>query len=186
MIYSRFDFDKTLQMAGRFIHNFSGRLNYTKLLKLMYLADRSSLGACERTISGDKFFSLPKGPILSSVYELIKGELLEGEKQQAWNEHISKQRYDLLLIKDPGLDELSDYEVELIDKLSEQFMQFNLGEMIQFCHDNLPEWEDPGASCVLIKEEAILSALGKSEGEIEAIREEIESIESLKEAPGEY
>ncbi|MCE5271406.1 SocA family protein [bacterium] len=186
MIRSRFDFEKTLQMACRFIQNNGGGLNYTKLLKLMYLADRDSLKTIERPISGDRFYSLPKGPILSNVYELIKNQVLQEEIQSVWNAHIIKRKYDLFITKNPGTDELSEFEINLIDKLSFQFARYTLGEMIQYCHDNIPEWKDPGSSCEPIREEDILSAVGKRKEEIESIREEIESVEALNDVLGKY
>jgi len=42
-------------------------MKYLGLLKLLYLADRDALKEIERPITGDRYFSLKNGPVLSRV-----------------------------------------------------------------------------------------------------------------------
>jgi len=70
----RFAFDerKATAAAAFLLEQAGGSLEYFTLIKLMYFADRESLDAFGRPISGDRFVSMANGPALSTVYNLIK------------------------------------------------------------------------------------------------------------------
>ena len=63
-----------VEAAARLIAFEGGTINYTKLLKLLYIADRESLRRHHTSISGDAYVSMNAGPVLSRAYNLIKGE----------------------------------------------------------------------------------------------------------------
>jgi uncharacterized phage-associated protein len=44
---------------------------YIKLIKLLYLADREALLRWGRPITTDRHVSMPKGPVVSQIYDLI-------------------------------------------------------------------------------------------------------------------
>jgi len=48
-------------------------MNYLKLMKLLYLADRESMRRNGRPISGDRYVSMDHGPVLSQTLNLING-----------------------------------------------------------------------------------------------------------------
>lgn len=56
-----------------------GYMNYMKLIRLLYLADRMSLVQSGRPITFDKFSVRPHGMVLSGMLDLINGE----EKEKA-------------------------------------------------------------------------------------------------------
>ena len=62
---------KVIQVAGHLLQKYSGRLNYTKLIKLLYLADREALSKWDVPITGDRYTALHNGPIVSEIYNLI-------------------------------------------------------------------------------------------------------------------
>lgn len=159
---------KARQLAAGFLRLAPGRvMNYTKLLKLMYLADRERLLANGSIITGDRFFSLPFGPVLSNVLDCMRCQV----RDQDWLAHFKTQGYDIHMVADPGDDELCRLDGEIIERLYRQFQDYTWKEMVDYCHDNLPEWRDPGASNSPIDYREILEMSGKSPAEIRAIEE---------------
>ena len=53
--------DKATQMAARFLHHSNGRMEYLKLIKLLYLADKKMLQRCGEPIVYDTWYSMAKG-----------------------------------------------------------------------------------------------------------------------------
>src|SRR5688572_12501889 len=74
-----FDIDKAVAAAAHLSKKF-GRVGSPvstfMLIKCMYAAERIALERWHRPITGDRFFSLKKGPILNQTYALIKHEVL--------------------------------------------------------------------------------------------------------------
>jgi uncharacterized phage-associated protein len=58
----RFPFDerKAAQAAAYLLKKHDGRLNFMKLIKLLYLADRKSLLENGKPITGDRMLAMPK------------------------------------------------------------------------------------------------------------------------------
>ncbi len=175
VITFRFNERKTTQIATFFIEKHEGILNYTKLIKLLYLTDREALSLWGRSLSGDSYFSLPKGPILSKTYDLINYKEDPNNKSY-WYKFISKMSYDVKLIDQPGIDELSEREIDLIHKIYEKYKDKDWGEMIDICHKCCPEWGHPGDTSIPIRVEDILKELKKTEKEIEIIDEEASNL----------
>ncbi|MFH0794901.1 MAG: Panacea domain-containing protein, partial [bacterium] len=106
-----FDEKKTTQAAAVFIRLEGGKINYTKLIKLLYLADRDALMNWHNPITGDTFFSLPHGPVLSNTLDCITAGP-EPENPGFWSSHIEVvDRYDVRVSTEPGDEELSEAEV---------------------------------------------------------------------------
>ncbi len=168
---------KTTQDAALFLKLNGGKMNYMKLIKLMYLADREALSRWEIPLTGDSYFSMKNGPILSNVLDWISyGE--RPKEKLYWCRHISNpSRYNISLKKDPGESELSKREIELIKEINEKYEKFNQWEMVDICHKILPEWENPGATSIPIQIEDILKAICKTDREITLIEEDIANLE---------
>jgi hypothetical protein len=175
MISFKFNEKKTTQIVALFIKKHGERLNYTKLIKLLYLTDREALSRWERSLTGDSYVSMPKGPVLSRTYDLINYEPDPNGKSY-WYEFISKSIYDVSLAKDPGIDELSKRELDLIDEIFECYKDKTWGQMIDICHDCCHEWEHPSDTSIPLQIEDILRELKKTEKEIELINEETSNL----------
>ena len=61
MITFKFNEKKTTQVAALFIKKHGRPLNYTKLIKLLYLTDREALSRWERPLTGDSYVINAKG-----------------------------------------------------------------------------------------------------------------------------
>ena len=158
---------RALQAASLLVRLEGGRMNYTKLLKVLYLADRRSLVETGTPITGDRVVNMKNGPVLRELYSLIKGSSANGE---AWRAIFERVDYDLCLRSDPGRDDLSEYDMDLLVALSEEYRSWSYSKMIDLVHQ-LPEWREPpaGKSTPLSAQEILVGA-GVSADEIEAYR----------------
>lgn len=180
MITFKFNEIKTTQVAALFLKKNKGKMNYMKLIKLLYLADREALARWERPLTGDSYFSMKKGPILSSVLDIINNGKSICENSY-WYKYISEPAdYEISLEKEPQSDELSKRELELINEIYDKYKDVNKWDMVDICHKILPEWEHPGESSIPIRIEDILKAVNKTEREIEIIEEEISNLEYIQ------
>ena len=175
MIRFKFDEKKTAQAAALLIQKSGGTLNYTKLIKMLYLADREALKLWERPISGDSYFSLPHGPILSETLDLINHP-----GNSFWHKHISKKDYDVAVLKDPKTNLLTKNEIDALNSIFELYKDKTWQQMINICHTRCSEWEHPGNTSIPIYIEDILKALNKTDREIEIIDDEISSLNYAK------
>lgn len=172
-----FDERKTAQASAYLINKEEGgKMFFLMLIKMLYLSDRLSLDRYNFSITGDNYFSLPMGPVLSNTYDLIKS----GSCASAWGEIIQTDRrlhqVTTNLVDDgsnPELyDELSDSDIEVLDEIHAEFSQWDRFELIEnYLHDpcKVPEWQDPQGSSRPIHLETILVHLGKSMAEIKDI-----------------
>ncbi len=167
---------KTIQIAQHVLSKTGYRLNYTKLIKLLYLADREALRLWDSAITKDSYASLSQGPVLSGLYNLIKGEYRDGAYQAQWNAFFMKDGYDLIAIHKSELpiDELSPREMEILDSIEKKYRGWDFRKLIDLLHDGskFPEWKDPGESSQPLSLEDILRALGRSEDQIKTLMEE--------------
>src|SRR5271155_4089348 len=64
---------KTIQAIGVLLRaDGVKRMNYMRLLKLLYMADRESLRETGRPITGGPVTAMERGPVLEEVYDLIR------------------------------------------------------------------------------------------------------------------
>lgn len=173
----KFHPEKAIQASALLLKLHGKRMKYLGLLKMLYIADRLALKCMEQPITGDRYFSMKYGPVLSKVYDLIKEKPIDNALP-LWSKVISpRQGYKNVYIslkKDPGNDELCQQEEEILKQVHRTFGHLNPFTVAEWTHD-LPEWQkpEPENSAIPIAVEDILKYLGKSDTEIEAIREQI-------------
>jgi len=166
----RFNEAKATEAAAWLLKREQGRMNYLRLIKLLYIADRESLTKFGRPITGDDFVSMKKGPVLSNVLHIIRDD--GWTEPQIWPNHIEKNEdYTVHLVKDPGADNLSAAETDLLDVILASHWGKTQWEMVDYTH-TFPEWKDPGHSVSPIHVEELLRAAGVSDEKIDKIRED--------------
>jgi len=173
----RYHFDeiKTTQIASLLLSQNDGKMNYMKLIKLLYLIDREALLKWGFPLTCDRYVSMDKGPVLSNTYNLIM-EGVQDKSKSYWYDHISEPaNYSVELLTDAGDGELSDAEIELITKIDAKYKDKDQWDMVEIVHE-LPEWVDPEGSSVPIQYEDILREAGKTEVEIANYIKEIEAL----------
>jgi uncharacterized phage-associated protein len=170
-IQFRFHPEKAVEAAAKFLKLHGKSIKYLGLLKMLYIADRIALERMDQPITGDHYVSMDYGPVLSGVYDLIKGQPVD-DALPLWSEYISPRNANFVeLLKDPGNGELCEEEEEIIQEVYQTFGHLDPFHVAEWTHD-LPEWKNPHGSAIPIPVEEILKNVGKSEEEIEEIRQE--------------
>jgi uncharacterized phage-associated protein len=166
--------EKLAQATGYLLKKYDNRrLNYTKLIKELYLADRESLNTTNAAITGDTYVNMKHGPVLSNLYNLIKGRSQDKEAQLYWDSRFSTDGGDVLANFDQYPEgKLSRAEKAILDKIDGQFHQNRYGELIDYVHANCPEWRNPGTTSIPLPLADILDALGRTQEDIAWILEE--------------
>ena len=151
-------------------------MNYLKLMKLLYLADRASMKRNGHPISGDRYVSMDHGPVLSQTFNLIKGAVQFSE--WGWNHWIADRAdYDVSLRRKASrdaLDELSDADLDVLHDVFEKFGKVDQWDLVKYTHRYCREWEDPNGSSVPISYEDIFKALGRSPAEAKKLGARVE------------
>ncbi len=135
-MHFRFDPDKTLQAIGVLLEADDGRMGYLRLLKLLYITDRELLAESGRTLTGDRAVAMKNGPVLSHVYDTIKGQTSCAD---TWFQFIHKQGYKIVLKQPPGRGKLSKREVAKLVEVSDRFNQLEDFDLAEQTH-LLEEW----------------------------------------------
>ena len=150
-------------------------MSYMKLIKLLYLADREALLRWGRPISTDCYVSMDRGPVLSRVLDLAT----DGEDPgtpSIWASRITEpSNYEVQLKGEAECDELSDAEVQLLEKIFAEHGRKSRWDLVKLTH-TLPEWIDPHGSAIAITYRDILKAGGKSDLEIAAVEDELDEL----------
>jgi uncharacterized phage-associated protein len=159
--------DKAVQAAAELLRTEPARqMSYLRLLKLLYLAERRSLKESGAPILGGKFVAMKNGPLHSEVYDLIKGD---HPQQARWAEHIRKQGYHVQLEQDPGVKQLSRFEIQILREVADHWKDQDDWELAESTH-SFPEWRKnyvEGTSRVIPLEDAF-SAVGFAPADVQA------------------
>ena len=170
---------KVTEAAVHLLRLRDGKMSYLKLLKLLYLANREALHRWGVPITHDRYVSMDHGPVLSQTYNLVK------DGSRVWSRHISApQGWDIRLLEEKMEPQaLSPAEEKLLDEIFAQHGNKTRWDIVDELHE-LPEWQDPHGSSIPISREAILTALGESPEDIQAILAELEREEQIAERIG--
>jgi uncharacterized phage-associated protein len=164
-----FDADKAIQAIGVLMtHDHVSQMNFMRVLKLLYLAEREVLRETGRPIIGDSVIATERGPVMENLHSLLHGQ---HSNFKSFSEHFNTVRYNLVMHLQPDIGELSEYEIDMIRRIASQHEDEDEWELVQFTRDHLPEWQknNPGNSSKAISVEDILVAIGKNDAEIKQI-----------------
>jgi uncharacterized phage-associated protein len=158
----RFDPKKAVQAASVVLEVEGGRMSYFRLLKVLYIADRESMGETGFPITLAHASALPHGPIPSEIYDLVKGSRT-GAKE--WSQFIRTHGYQVSAMDDPGRGKLSRYEICKLREVTERLEPLGDWEIAELTHA-YPEYQrnEPAAgSSRPIPITDILDAVGMGE-----------------------
>jgi hypothetical protein len=169
-----FSSEKILQVITYLLSLNDGKMNMLKLMKELYLIDREAIQERETSVSGDTYFSMKNGPVLSATLNMLDD--LDYDTSNPWGDYLQKQptKYypDVVLKKEAGDGCLSEKDKEYIETVSSRFKDYNEFQIKDYTHD-LPEWKEPrGAGREKIRYSDIMKALGRSDKEIAEAKEE--------------
>lgn len=172
-----FDQRKATQMAALFLNYAGGRMEYIRLIKLLYIADREALRKWQYPLTGDSYYSLRHGPIVSNIYDLIT-EDPNFSTPTFWSTYVKTCGYNVSLESDPSTGTLAPAEGHLISEIHNKYKSVNTWDLVKMTHDQkkFPEWTDPGVGRIPITYENILRAVGLNEEDANERAAEIEDI----------
>jgi uncharacterized phage-associated protein len=173
---SLFDERKAAQVAAYFLiraKQKGANVTLLKLMKLMYLAERLSYERFCFPIIGDALVSMPNGPVLSRILDLMN--FGSSKDNGEWDSLIAEKAgrdmslngHESLTIDD--LRELSESDIEVLDSIWGKFGKMSAIQLREYTHnsENCPEWQDPDGSSVPIQLETLFKKLGYSQPDIE-------------------
>jgi uncharacterized phage-associated protein len=163
--------EKAVEAAALLLKLHDGKpMKYLGLLKMLYIADRVALKLMDQPITGDCYVSMDYGPVLSGVYDLIKGKAVD-DALPLWSKFISSPNLNFVsLIADPGNQDLCEDEEEIIQEVYKRLGHLDPFDVANWTHE-FPEWKNPKGSAVPISVEDILKNVGKSNEEIQEIQQ---------------
>ena len=171
-----FSEQRVAQMAAYLLGKERGRMNYVKLIKLLYLTDREAMKRYGHPISGDRYVSMTHGPVLSQTFNFIKGAAKSAE--HGWNYWIADKANFAVQLKHKAiresLDELSDADIEVLAAVHAKFGKMDQWKLVDYCHRYCKEWQDPNGSSIPIAYEDIFKALGRSAPEAKKLGKRVE------------
>ena len=177
MIEFVFNEKRAAQAAAYLLRLHGGPMEYLKLIKLLYLADRRVLIETGLPITGDRMVSMDHGPVLSGIYDLIKGEW---SGDGSWRAYVgSPQGYSVRWTGCEDDEELSKGEREALDEVYRKFGSLDQWQLRYETHQ-LAEWHDPNHSSRPIDPREILVSAGLSSMEIDLLAAEAGEVAAFK------
>jgi hypothetical protein len=170
--------EKLVQVCNYLLKKYDYRLNYTKLIKELYLADKEALKTTNKTITGDVYVNMKNGVVLSKTYDLIKDKYKDNAMQILWNSRftVDDDEHELVALSERIPEsELSQFEKDILDEIDHKFHDYSYGDMIKYIHTNCPEWKDPGVTSYPLHFSDVLRSLDVPEDEIDWIVKENEA-----------
>jgi len=158
----RFNPAKAIQAAGVLLRDTPGHsMDRIRLIKLLYIAERESFKERGEPITGDRIVAMQHGPVLSCVYNCIKGE---GPRRicSQWDAFFASRGNTVEMQKDPEDGDLSDREIAILTRVAQERRDMIQWEIVDETH-RFEEWvkHNPGKSSRPIPFEDILEAVGR-------------------------
>lgn len=156
---------KTIVEAIHYILQKLGKCRKTKIIKLLFIADKYHLLKYGRTITGDVYFALPFGPVGSNIKDFVNFNLSSKEKQSELKKYFKQVKDGQLKVSSifDSYKFLSESDIEVLDAVIQHFGSWNVKELNAYTHKH-PEWKKYEeefkkgySSRFLIKKEEMLS-----------------------------
>jgi uncharacterized phage-associated protein len=175
-----FDIRKAIAATAFLAEQESGKLDMFLSIKMLYLADKKALESWGKTITGDKMVAMPKGPVLSKIYNLFKG-IGTADDLREWNANFTETVSNSIhLAKVPDLGPLSEEEKEVLEAARKEINSVAPWDVAEWLHGCCPEWADPHGSSRAIDPASILRIAGRTEDEIQMIEESSEVFRAVE------
>jgi antitoxin SocA-like protein len=181
-----FDIDKTVAAAAYIAQKSGGRVSIFVLLKMLYAGERQALIKWHRPITGDSFYNMKRGIVLSRTYNLIKQEVLNTNSDMVkWSQYFSPRDGNYVsLVGKPDFDFLSEREREALDNGFDEITELikKHGRIAEVLHELWPEWKDPGDGSIQLDPMDVLCQIIDNDDEVQRIRLEIQAVQDAKAA----
>ena len=158
----RFDVEKTIQAVAFLLRREPHRcMNYMRLLKILYIAEREILAESGKPLTGSPVVAVPRGLLLEDVHELIRSQHIDTPR---WSVYFRVENYRLAMVADPGVGKLSRFVTAKLEEVARRHENDDEWTLAQITR-KFPEWvaSNPGDSSKRIRLEAILKAMGQQD-----------------------
>lgn len=135
-----FRYKKAIQALNFFAQKSGGQINKMKALKLIWLSDRLHLRKYGRTITGDIYFALPRGPVASTTRDILENNGLSDQEINYSGEFLEMFGYDYLSKKNVNFRVFSDSDIEVMDIVFEKYHHLDHYQLSELSHV-FPEWK---------------------------------------------
>jgi uncharacterized phage-associated protein len=167
----RFRSLKTTQAAAVLLALDDNSMDRMRLLKLLYIVDRELLAESGRTLTGDRAVAMKNGPVLSRIYDLIKGTELSPAD---WGRYLRSAGYKIMLLEDPGQGEMTKREIAKLHDVTERYRSVPTRALSAHTH-RFPEWKNNynvGTATPIPWRDALVAT--GNESKVEAIEKRLE------------
>ena len=139
-------------------------MEYMRLLKLLYIADRTVLAESDAPLLGSQVVAMKNGPLHSRIFDLIKGE---DSLATSWQKFFTTHDFSIHLKDSPAISSLSKFEIRKLKEVSDKYKNVGTWELVDLTHE-FPEWKqaypNPTENTSRpITFSAIIDALGRTE-----------------------
>lgn len=113
-----------------------------KAYKLLWLSDRCHLRRFGRTITGDRYFALPKGMVPTDAKHLLDGEATVMNTPDGYFERWiqKKGEHNYQAVETPDFDEFSQSDIEVLNLVLSMYGDRTAKELSDLSH-KYPEWK---------------------------------------------
>ena len=136
MIQYKFDRSKAIASI-LYVVNALTKVDFHKLSKILYFAERKHLARYGRTITGDWYVAMKNGPVPSNIYDYLK--IVKGETGFR-DEYLKKcleieGPYNIKAKQEADLDEFSESDLECLNESIEENKNLSFVELTYKSHD---------------------------------------------------
>lgn len=180
----KYNVEKVIEATQLLLKLGGNQIEYTRIIKLLYLADREALNDWGRSITTDIYFSMKHGVVISRTLNLIKKQDPNAIDSEIWNKYIEPtDEYDIKIKEEKRICKLSKREVALLENIHAKYKDIpTWGEegLIEIIHQ-LPEWDKKAElmnTSIPLSLKSLFTHLNKNEQEIDEVLSEIKAIYS--------
>jgi uncharacterized phage-associated protein len=139
MPYFKIDISKAkaviLYIADKF-----GESDFHKVFKILYLAEKAHLVQYGRSIEGDTYMAMKYGPVPAFIYDAFKAIRGDGYKmpglENFYNAFEVINKYSLIIKEKPDMDELSESDIQCLDKAIDESKNLDFQQLSDKAHDD--------------------------------------------------
>lgn len=109
-----------------------------KLFKLLYFADQEHLNKYGRTITGDKYIAMEKGPVPSETYHIVQANRKDDyaiSRYAACDDFEVEEWFRIRPSKEANTDYLSESDIEVLDNVLLKYGKKSSHELSQLSHN---------------------------------------------------
>lgn len=136
MIQYKFDRSKAIASI-LYVVNILNRVDFHKLSKILYFAERKHLSRYGRPITWDWYVAMKNGPVPSNIYDILK--IVKGEsvyKDESLKKYFAvEENYFVTAKQQTDLDEFSETDLECLDESIAENKNLSFTQLTDKSHD---------------------------------------------------